>query len=68
MFRGLKMPKGDAKDPVSRFQERMLKLTIFRDSFLGLFDRFIDLRADPAKWQATQKSIHKWVSDRTAVM
>jgi hypothetical protein len=68
VFRGMKMPKGDAKDPVSRFHERMLKLTTFRDAFLGLYDRFLDLRSDVAKWEATQKDIHKWVTERTAIM
>ncbi len=68
VFRGMKMPRGDAKDPVSRFHERMLKLTTFRDAFLGLFDRFLELRSDVAKWEETQKCIHKWVSERTAVM
>lgn len=68
VFRSLKMPKGDAKDPESRFHERMLTLTMFRKMFLGLYDRFLELRTDPVKWSQTQKDIHKWVADRTAVM
>lgn len=68
VFRGLKMPKGDAKDPLSRFEERMLRLAKFRDAFLGLFDKFVELRCNDAKWDATRLDIHKWVSDRTAMM
>ncbi len=65
-FRGLKMPKGDAVDPVGRFQERMLSLETFREAFLGFFDEFIKERSEPALWKATRKDIHAWVAGRTA--
>jgi hypothetical protein len=66
-FRGLKMPGSEEKlDPISRFQERMVSLGVFRDAFLEIFDRFLDERAHHAKWTETQQEIHKWVSDRKA--
>lgn len=68
VFRGIKMPKCMAADPVSRFQERILSLENFRDAFLGFFDRFVDMRMDPAEWGKVQKQIHQWVSDRDAMM
>lgn len=65
-FRGLKMPKGDAVEPVGRFQERMLALDTFREALLGFFDAFLKERSEPARWKATRKEIHAWVAGRTA--
>ncbi len=65
-FRGLKFPKGQPLDPVSRFQERMNGVETFREGFLALFDRFLDDRADPAAWKSIRKDIHGWVTGRTA--
>ena len=65
-FRGLKLPKGDAVDPVGRFHERMLALETYREAFLGFFDAFLKERSEPARWKATRKEIHAWVAGRTA--
>ena len=66
VMRGLKLPKGEAVDPIGRFQERMLALDSFRDIFLGLYDRFLAERTTPETWQATQSEIHEWVTARKA--
>jgi hypothetical protein len=66
VFRGLKLPKGEALGPVDRFEERMLSLRRFRDVFLSLYDRFLDERMDASRWAETRKAIHGWVAARTA--
>ena len=63
-FRGLKLPEVDEKDPINRFQERMLRLDMFKEVFLELYDRFLDERRDPAQWAKVLKDIHRWVADR----
>jgi hypothetical protein len=65
VFRGVALPKGEKLDPVSRFQERMGALDLFRRAVLGYFDLFLDERADGARWRETLKAIHRWVSGRT---
>ncbi len=64
IFRGLKLPKGDELEPVSKFQERMLAIETFRDAFLDLYDRFIDERTDPSTWAKTRNDVRKWVANR----
>ena len=64
VFRGLKMPKGEAYDPVSRFHERMLSIHVFQEGFLAFFDRFLDERSDDARWRHTVGDIHGWVRER----
>jgi recombination associated protein RdgC len=66
VFRGLRLPKGEALDPTGRFEERMLSFGRFRDVFLSFFDRFLDERAAPAAWAPTRAAIHAWVSGRVA--
>ena len=66
VFRGLKMPEPkEMLDPVSRFQDRMTKLGLFRDVFFELFDLFLEDRGNPKNWAAAKKQIHRWVADRT---
>ena len=65
VFRGLKLPEHkDALDPASRFQDRIIKLGVFRDLFLDLFDRFLDDHSETRKWSATKKEVHQWAADR----
>ncbi len=66
VFRGLKIPEEEprAADPVTRFQERMARLAVFRDAFGRLFDRFVDLRENPAQWPATVTAMRRWVAER----
>jgi hypothetical protein len=66
VFRGVRMPTGEAMDPVSRFHERMMLLETLKGGFLGLFDRFVEDRAQADVWQQTEAEIHAWVRDRKA--
>ena len=66
IFRGLRLPEADKLDAVSRFQQRLTAITLFKDAFLALYDRFLDQRADAKAWPAVRNDIHRWVSDRTA--
>ncbi|MEI6082736.1 MAG: recombination-associated protein RdgC [Verrucomicrobiota bacterium] len=66
VFRSLKMPEPkEVLEPVSRFQDRLLKLDAFRCILLELFDRFLAERSDAKKWNAAQKEIHQWAADRS---
>ena len=64
VIRGLKLPKGDAVDPIGRFEGRMLMLDRFQESWMAFFDRFLDERATPSVWERTRADIHRWVSER----
>jgi hypothetical protein len=65
VFRAVKLPEPtEALEPVSRFQDRMLKLDAFRCLVLELLDRFVAERHDPKKWAGIQTEIHKWAADR----
>lgn len=66
VFRGLKLPETEKLEPISRFEERIQSVGVFRDAFLALYDWFIKARMEPATWAKTQKEIHRWVSERTA--
>jgi hypothetical protein len=66
VFRGLKLPKGEQLDFVSRFQERMLALHAFQQAFLRFYDRFLEERGSAAQWKQTLREIRAWVSGRTA--
>jgi len=65
VMRGVKLPRGKALDPASRFDERMQSLGRFRDLFLGVYDRFLDERLDSARWSETRAAIHAWLPTRT---
>jgi hypothetical protein len=66
IFRGLKLPKGDAMDPVGRFEERMLTLRTLREVFLSLYDHFLTLRTHPSRWEKTLADVYAWVGKRAA--
>jgi hypothetical protein len=66
-FRGLKLPVEDPPpiDATSRFQDRMVRLAVFRDVFLRLYDRFVDERADRAQWGRTVEEMRAWALGRS---
>lgn len=64
MMRGLKVPKGEAIDPIGIFEERVIMLKLFQDTLLAFFDRFLSERADRSKWESTIKDIRAWVTER----
>jgi len=66
VLRGVKLPKGDNLDPISRFQMRVLTLNTLQAMLEQLFLRYLDERTDLKTWSATQTDIHKWVSQRQA--
>ena len=67
VFRGLKLPESkEILDAASTFQDRIQKLGQFRELLLELFAQFAAERGDPRRWAATQKEIHRWVTDRTS--
>ncbi len=65
-FRSVKLPKGDGEDETTRFQERMLFLNTLLDAVWTLYDTFLELRADRAKWDDTLEKMHSWISSRSA--
>jgi len=65
IFRGAKLPKGEALDADSAFQNRMLQVHAMVQAVLGLYDIFLDERLTPEKWAATLREIRVWVTART---
>ena len=61
VFRGLKVPKGEAMGQEGRFQERMMSIEQFRNIFVAFFGRFMADRFTN-EWPLVQKEIHTWVS------
>jgi hypothetical protein len=66
VFRGLRLPKGEAVDRTGRFQERMLALRTFRETFFSAYEMFLAERATPSRWASTRAEIHEWVASRKA--
>jgi len=67
VFRGLKMPEGEAMDPESIFEERMTNLFIFQTIFFNLYKRFLDEMTDSQKAREYQENAKKWVANRRAL-
>lgn len=65
-FRAMKLPRSEAGDPVTRFQDRMASLAEWRALWLDLYGQFLDLRTTPAKWNKTVRKIREWVAGRPA--
>lgn len=66
VFRSMKLPQGEALDPGSHFQERIMALTIFREAFFALFELFLENLADEKRWDALQPAIYRWVNELEA--
>jgi len=65
-LRGLKLPKVDNLDSISRFQERMLAIHGIKTVIEQLYLRYLDTRIDAAGWQETCTAMRRWVSNRAA--
>lgn len=63
IVRGLKLPEGEKLDTISKFQERMHFMDLFKEGLLALFDRFCEER-ESAGWGQTLEEIHQWVKVR----
>ena len=67
VFRSLKLPESkEILDAASTFQDRVQKLGQFRELLVELFAQFVAERGDPRRWANTQKTIYRWVTDRTS--
>ena len=64
IFRSLKLPQTEAFDRVGKFQERMVLLEIFRQSFFHLFREFVKERNAASDWKETKMAMRKWVAER----
>jgi hypothetical protein len=64
IFRGLKLPEGEAMDPGSIFEERMTNIYIFQTVFFALFRRFLEEFSDAGKVAAFQLEAKQWVKER----
>ncbi len=64
VFRSLKLPQTESFDRVSKFQERMVLLEVFRQSFFHLFREFAKERDDSAAWKKTKEAMRQWVAER----
>ncbi|MCF7853193.1 MAG: recombination-associated protein RdgC [Candidatus Pacebacteria bacterium] len=61
IFRGLKVPEGEALDPGSIFEERMTNLYVFQTVLMELFKHFIMQLSDGGKTAAIQEEAKAWV-------
>ena len=64
IFRSLKLPKTEAFDRTGKFQERMVLLETFRQSFFHLFSEFVKERNTAGDWKETKTAMRKWVAER----
>lgn len=64
VFRSLKLPQTETFDRVGKFQERMVLLETFRQSFFHLYSEFVQERDDSKAWKETKATMRKWVADR----
>ena len=64
VFRSLKLPQTETFDRIGKFQERMVLLETFRETFFHLFREFVKERDDSKQWSETKFNMRKWVADR----
>lgn len=63
VIRGLKLPEGEAMDPIDVFTERMANLDIFRQVLFELFHLYLNTVTDAEKRKEYQNSVKKWVAE-----
>ena len=63
IFRGLKLPEGEALDPEEVFEERMANLDIFRQVIFELFHLYLKTMTNDAKRLEYQKKAKQWVQN-----
>ena len=64
IFRSLKLPQTETYDRVGKFQERMVLLETFRQSFFHLFCEFVKERESFTQWSKTKDDMRQWVAER----
>lgn len=62
VFRGLKLPEGEALDPGSVFEERINYLYVLNKAFFALYERFLSILADADELTALRKQAKAWVA------
>jgi len=62
VFRGMKLPEGEALDPASIFEERITNIYVFHTIFTELFKRFVTDVSDSSKVAEIQKNAQAWVN------
>lgn len=65
-FSGMKLPPTESYDTASRFAERMVHLDMFRRTFFGFFQLFVEERTSSQRWAETVQSMRAWVAERPA--
>jgi recombination associated protein RdgC len=63
VIRSLRLPEIEKLDAVSRFQERLRHIDLFKEALLTLFDRFC-VERESKDWARTLIDIHQWVKTR----
>jgi phage gp36-like protein len=63
VFRGMKLPEGEALDPGSIFQERINNIYVFETLFLQLFKYYLNQISDRANIQQIQAQAQNWVRE-----
>ena len=61
VFRGMKLPDGEALDPDSVFEERMTNIYVFLTVFFELFKHYVREVSDSSRLAVLQKEIKDWV-------
>ncbi len=61
VFKGLRLPEGDAMDAEDIFNERMANLDIFRQVIFELFHLYLTIASNPEKRADYQKKAKEWV-------
>lgn len=64
VFKGMKLPEGEAMDPVAIFEERMNNIYIFHTVFFALYQRFLGEMGNPEAVAAYQSKAKEWVRNR----
>ena len=61
VFRGVKLPKAEQTEKEGIFEERMMQIETFCDTWFTLYDRFLDMRTDPKAWPQTLAAMQEWI-------
>lgn len=64
VFRGMKLPDGEASDRDSVFEERVNFIFTFYTMFNTLFGRFLDEMSSPEKLANYRDKVREWVQER----
>jgi len=63
-FGSLKLPKGEAKDALTNFDERLLFIDRFIEAIESVYKKFLAIRVDKKLWDVEVTNIRQWVTDR----